>query len=47
MRARESKCQILQDDTLRMKCSEFTCVLTILVKFDMYFLGSRAKYWCY
>ena len=24
----------LQDDN--MKCSEFTCVLTILVKFDIY-----------
>ena len=47
MIARESKCQILQDDTLRMKSSEFTYVLTVLVKFDIYFLGSRAKYSCY
>ena len=39
MRARENKCQISENDILRMKFSDFTCVFTILVKFDSYFLG--------
>ena len=28
-----------QNDILHMKCSAFTCVFTILVKFDIYFLA--------
>ena len=36
MKARENKCQISQNDTLHMIFSEFTCVFTILVKFDIY-----------
>ena len=39
MGAWENECQISQNDSLLMKFSEFTCVFTILVKFDIYFLG--------
>ena len=39
MGAWENECQISQNDSLLMKLSEFTCVFTILVKFDIYFLG--------
>ena len=41
MRAQGNKCQISQNDTLHMKCSEFYNVpvfFTIIVKFDIYFL---------
>ena len=36
MGARENKCQISQNDILHMKFSKyyFTCIFTILVKFD-------------
>ena len=36
MKARENKCQISQNDTLHMIFLEFTCVFTILVKFEIY-----------
>ena len=36
MKARENKCQISQNDNLHMIFSEFTCVFTILVKFEIY-----------
>ena len=40
MTAQENKCQISQNDILPMKFSDyFTCVFTILVKYDIYFLG--------
>ena len=39
MGAWENECQISQNDSLLMKFSEFTCVFTILGKFDIYFLG--------
>ena len=40
MGARENECQIAQNDILHMNFSEFyRCVFTILVKFDIYFLG--------
>ena len=35
MGARENGCQISQNDILHMK---FTCVFTVLEKFDIYFL---------
>ena len=43
MGAREKKCQISQNYILHMKFSEFTCVFTILVKFDIHFLGFLFK----
>ena len=40
MGALENECQISQSDILHMKFSEFyLIVFTILVKFDIYFLG--------
>ena len=39
MGARENKCQISQNYILDRKFSGFTCVITILVKFDIHFLG--------
>ena len=39
MRARENKTQISQNYILHVKFQDFTCVFTILVKFDIYFLG--------
>ena len=39
MRSRENKCQISQNDILHLKFQNFTCVFTILVKLDIYFLG--------
>ena len=40
MSARENKCQISQNDMFHMKFSEFyLCFFSILVKFDIYFLG--------
>ena len=39
MGAWESECQISQNYILQMKVLEFTCIITILVKFDVYFLG--------
>ena len=38
MGARENDCQISQNDILHMKFQTFTCVFTILVDFDIYFL---------
>ena len=39
MGARENECQISQKYIFHMKFQRFTCVLTILVKFDICFLG--------
>ena len=39
MGARENKYQISENDILHMKFQNFTCVFTILVKFDNHFLG--------
>ena len=39
MGARENECQISQNYILQMKFKNFTCVFTILVKFDIHFLG--------
>ena len=39
MGAKENKCQISQNYILHMKFQNFTCVFTILVKFDIHFLG--------
>ena len=39
MEVREKKCQISQNVILQMKFQSFTCVFTILVKFDIHFLG--------
>ena len=41
MGARENECQISQNDILHMNFSKyyFTCIFTILVKFDSYFPG--------
>ena len=38
MGARENKFQISQNDILHMKFSEFICVFTFCVKYDIYFL---------
>ena len=39
MGGQENECQISQNDSLLMKFSEFYLVFTILVKFDIYFIG--------
>ena len=39
MKARENKCQSLQNDILHIKFSEIYLCFQILVKFEVYFLG--------
>ena len=39
MGARENECQISHNYILLMKFQNFTCVIKILVKFDIHFLG--------
>ena len=39
MGALENECQIPQNDILHKNFQNFICVFTILVRFDIYFLG--------
>ena len=39
MGTRENECQISQNYILHMKFQNFTCEISVLVKFDIHFLG--------